>query len=94
MLELSYINEQGAEQRWIHGFYAYEHVTPELPHSCNSCLLDHDRVTPGNWYTYESGNLFQLPTGFHPTRITQIRFYASGHEYEVLVGEVSLLGER
>lgn len=93
MLELTYLNEGGAEQRWIHGFYSFEHVNPEVPRTCSSCLSDHDRITPGNWYTYESGNLFQLPEGFRPTQITQIRFYASGHEYEVLVGEVSLLGE-
>jgi hypothetical protein len=94
MLELTYLNELGIEQRWIHGFYAFEHGdTTNLPRACDSCLIEHERLTPGNWYTYESGNLFDLPEGFRPTKLKQIRFYASGHEYEVAIGEVSLLGE-
>jgi hypothetical protein len=94
MLELTYLNEIGAEQRWIHGFYAYEHGNSDVPISCNSCLIEHDRITPGNWYSYESGNLFALPEGFRPTKLLQVRFYASGHEYETVVSEVSLLAER
>jgi hypothetical protein len=94
MLELTYLNEVGIEQRWIHGFYAIEHGdTSSLPRACDSCLIEHERITAGNWYTYESGNLFDLPAGFRPTKLKQIRFYASGHEYEVAIGEVSLLGE-
>jgi hypothetical protein len=94
MLELSYLNDFGLEQRWIHGFYAFEHVNPEVPRTCDSCLTEHERITPGNWYTYESGNLFELPEGFRPARLMQIRFYSSGHEYDVTVGEIALLGER
>jgi hypothetical protein len=94
MLELSYINEYGNPQRWIHGFYAYEHANPEVPRTCDSCLIPHDRITPENWYTFESANLFSLPEGYRPTRLTQIRFYSSGHAYQAVVGEVSLLAER
>lgn len=94
MLELTFLNELGAEQRWIHGFYAYEHGNTDVPTTCNSCLIPHDRIIPGNWYTYESGNLFTLPEGFRPTKLLQVRFYASGHEYETIVSEVSLLAER
>jgi len=94
MMELTYLNEYGQTQRWIHGFYAYEHVNADLPRSCNSCLIEHDRVTAGNWYTYESANLFRLPEGFRPTRLQKMRFYVSGHEYDVLVSEIALLGER
>ncbi|HLA43687.1 MAG TPA: hypothetical protein VJZ27_09645, partial [Aggregatilineales bacterium] len=94
MLELTYLNEFGQKQRWIHGFYTFEHTNPDLPRACNSCLLEHDRITAGNWYIFESQNLFELPEGFRPTRLEKIRFYAAGHEYEVLVDEVAVLGER
>lgn len=93
MVELSYINEDGNPDRWIHGFYAYEHVANNLPRSCDSCLIEHDRITPGNWYIYESNNLLELPEGRRPMHLEQIRFYASGHEYETLVGEMGLVGE-
>ncbi len=35
-----------------------------------------------------------LPEGRRPTTITRIEFYASGHGYEVAIGEVSLVAER
>lgn len=94
MLEITYLNEVGVRQRWIHGFYSYDHGNADVPRTCNSCLINHDRVLPDHWYTYESGNLFDLPEGFRPSRIEQIRWYVSGHEYNVLVGEVALLAER
>lgn len=93
MVELTYLNEQGQRQRWIHGFYAFDDGVSSVPRACNSCLIEHDRITPGAWYTYESGNLFQLPATYRPAKLLQVRFYASGHEYETLVGEVSLLAE-
>jgi len=94
MLELTYLNEFGVEQRWIHGFYSFEHTNPNFPLACVSCLIEHDRITPNTWYTYESGNLLDLPENFRPTRLQRLRFYASGHAYEVAIGEVSLLAER
>ncbi|MFP4322988.1 MAG: hypothetical protein ACLFTK_11095 [Anaerolineales bacterium] len=94
MLELTYLNEIGIQQRWIHGFWSYQHNNLDIPLTCNSCLIPHDRIPPGNWHTYESANLFELPDGFKPSRLQQIRFYAAGHEYEVYVGEIALLAER
>jgi hypothetical protein len=94
MVELSYLNEFGFEQRWIHGFYAFDHGNTEVPLACNSCLTNHERINGGSWYTFESANLLNLPEGFRPTRLLQIRFYISGHEYDVAISELSLLAER
>jgi hypothetical protein len=45
------------------------------------------------WYTYDSGNWFNLlPPGKRPVAISNVQFYASGHQYDVYVGEVALLG--
>lgn len=91
MLYMDYIDQNGAPQRWYHGFY---YLTPQtgFPLSCNSCRQDHDRVNEKSWYTYESGNLFALlgPSQI-PSTVLTVQFYASGHQYDVAVGEVTLL---
>ena len=50
-----------------------------------------------SWYTYDSGNLLSLFPG-EPERqirsIVGVWFYASGHEYDVQVSEVSLLAQQ
>src|SRR5690606_32162478 len=89
MVEISYLNEWGQPRTWIQGFYALsDGAVPGTRDRCDTCLQPHERVTGGNWYTFESGNLFNLQEGFRPTTITQIRFYTSGHAYDVYVGEV------
>lgn len=91
MLYMDYIDQNGLPQRWYHGFY---YLAPQtgFPLSCNSCRQDHDRVNEKSWYTYESGNLFALlgPSQI-PETILTVQFYASGHQYDVTVGEVTLL---
>lgn len=95
MLRLYYKNEYGQDMEWIHGFYSFNYTPGDgTPIQCDTCLTPHDQITPGNWYTYESPNLMNLPEGRRPTTITRIEFYASGHGYEVAIGEVSLVAER
>jgi hypothetical protein len=44
------------------------------------------------WHTFESGNLADiLPDEVKMHTLKEIRFYASGHAYDVFVDEVSLL---
>ncbi|MBZ0306758.1 MAG: hypothetical protein K8I82_11880, partial [Anaerolineae bacterium] len=80
MLRLYYKNEYGQDMEWIHGFYSFNYTPGDgTPIQCDTCLTPHDQITPGNWYTYESPNLMNLPEGRRPTTITRIEFYASGH---------------
>ncbi len=53
---------------------------------------EHDRINEKSWFTYESGNLFALlgPSQV-PRSILNVQFYASGHQYDVSLGEISLL---
>ncbi len=93
MLRMDYIPVNGGDPvSWFHGFYAFVEPNRFLPQSCASCNEQHEQINPNVWYTYESHNLKET---FAPERVPQsilnLRFYASGHEYEVYVSEVALL---
>jgi hypothetical protein len=93
MIHIVYTDTNGVTGReWYQGFYAtldplYESYKPR----CASCTQDHQQINQDVWYTYESGNLLNiLPAEARPAAINRIEFYASGHQYNVYVGEVSL----
>jgi hypothetical protein len=93
MLRVDYRDENGLGQRWFHGFYATLNPQLNYPLSCDSCASEHEQVNEKVWYTYDSGNWFNLfPPGKRPVAISNVQFYASGHQYDVYVGEVALLG--
>lgn len=92
MLHISYIDRDGNSREWYHGFYASSPPGATYPRTCDQCLQPHELINKGAWYTYESGNLVtDWPEDLRPGTIKQIEFYASGHEYDVLLGEVALL---
>jgi hypothetical protein len=95
MLRLNFRDEKGDEHRWYHGFYAFvAFVDPQrnVPFQCNSCSQEHEFINEKVWYTYDSENLFTLiPPDQRPKTIISVQFYASGHQYDVYVGEVALL---
>lgn len=98
MLKMDYVDTNGNEQEWFHGFYArVDPLQANYPLRCASCRLEHQRILEKTWYTYESENLFTLlpadpqNPGQRPASILNIRFYASGHQYDVYVSELSLL---
>lgn len=92
MLRMDYIDVNGQPQQWYHGFYTVTNPSLGWPLSCASCTQEHDPVNANTWYTYESDNLYALiPTSRRPRSIQRVRIYASGHEYDVYVSEVSLL---
>ena len=91
MLHLKYLDRDGNPREWYHGFYA--EYTPNVGSQiCASCLERHEQINKNAWYTYESGNLFtDWPEGLRPGAIQEVEFYASGHEYDVMLNEVSLV---
>lgn len=91
MLEIAFIDRAGVLQRWYHGFYVRSDPQLLYPVRCASCVGEHENVNPGAWYRYESENLFSLFTeDERPVAIESVRFYASGHQYDVVVSDVSL----
>ena len=93
MMRMNYLDQAGEERVWIHGFYVTHNPALEYPLRCDSCALDHERLAPNRWHTFESGNLMTLlPAEQKPAVITDFRFYASGHAFKVYVAEMNLLG--
>jgi hypothetical protein len=93
MLRMDYIDDTGKGQRWFHGFYSRE-ADPQSNYRqrCASCIQDHDLINQGAWYTYESPNLLTLLEETPPVSIVSIWFYASGHQWDVRIGEIALIG--
>jgi hypothetical protein len=94
MVVIEYPNPYDPSQRmrWIHGFYTKYDQAVGWPLRCDSCGQDHEKLNQDTWYTFTSGNLLQLlPVDQRPNAIYSVEFYASGHEYDVLLGEVALL---
>ena len=73
---------------WHHGFYAVSDATYKL--FCDTCRVAHERVNSDVWYFYDSGDLRPQLGG--DKFIKQISVYASGHQYDVAIAEVTLLG--
>jgi len=93
MLRLDYIDANGEPARLFQGFYTT--LDPQLgyPLGCSAeCIQEHQIINQKAWYTYDSGNLFSILTPEkRPSAILNLRFYASGHQYDVYVGEVAVL---
>ncbi|HVO69846.1 MAG TPA: hypothetical protein VMT24_07365 [Aggregatilineaceae bacterium] len=91
MLKLTYLDQDGNARVWYHGFYT--EAEPNVGRTiCDSCWEPHQQINQDAWYTYESGNLFtDWPEGQRPGAIQQVEFYSSGHQYDVMLSEVSLV---
>lgn len=92
MIHIKYTDTNGIAREWYQGFYALlDPLYDSYKSRCASCTQDHQQINGDVWYTYESGNLFiVLPEDARPATISKIEFYASGHQYDVYVGELSL----
>lgn len=91
MLRVNYIDVNGSERAWFQGFYALSSPSLGYPPRCESCTQDHLQINPRVLYTYRTGNLFAtIPASARPVRITSVEFYASGHQYDVLVNEIGM----
>ncbi len=84
--EIQYTDIYGKELRWGWGFY-FRDPPPEWP------LFGGEKIAPRVWYSYESPNLMELLADTRPAYIHSIRVYASGWNYESLLGEISLVAE-
>jgi len=93
MLRMAYEDRDGNDFEWVHGFYA--EATPNVGRTtCDTCLEPHEQINKEAWYVYESPNLLtDLPQDRRPALIEELRFTASGHKVDVMVGEVSLIAQ-
>jgi hypothetical protein len=90
MLLIAYTDVNGNKQEWRQGFYyASDSVLGYPPRFLGG--NDHLQINEQVWYTFESGNLFNLiPSTIRPAQIDSVEFYASGHQYDIFVSEMSL----
>jgi hypothetical protein len=93
MLRMDYVPQSGgAAVSWIHGFYSFILPGTNNPPRCDSCPEVHDIIRDNAWYSYDTGNLMVLlPQQLRPRSILNLRFYASGHEYDVYMSDIALL---
>jgi hypothetical protein len=94
MIKMKYLDPQGREQEYRHGFYAFHDPGAGYPTTCQTCRIDHERINIRNWYTYESGNLITQAPAQRPIHITELSFYASGWAYRIYVSEVVIRASR
>lgn len=91
MVRMVYRNTSGALQEYVQGFYYDSNATLGYPPRCDTCIQDHREINERVWYTFETGNLFSLiSSSSRPAQILSVEFYASGHQYDLFVSEISL----
>jgi hypothetical protein len=99
MLRLDYLVEDDltgnlVQGELIYGFYAVPGPSDPYDATCASCRQNHVRVQDKVWYSFDSGNIFTLFTpDQRPVAISRLRFYASGHEYDVSISRMELIAE-
>ena len=92
MVQVKFIDVNGNPGEWIHGIYARLDPGTNAPRRCATCLDNHLQIYEKTWYVYNSENLFTLfQESQRPAVVTEVVFYASGHQYDVYVDEVALL---
>lgn len=95
MLHIMYTMEDSPLNRrgnWFRGFYYEGQPSGTHKKICASCLQEHVDTNPSVWHTFDSGNLLNLiAEDRRPAFINAIRFYASGHQFDTIVSEMTLL---
>ncbi len=87
ILLIDYKDIYGTDRQWRHGFYIGEPASDWLLHPWT------ERVPPGSWRMYDSGNLVEELADAPPAIIKRLIIYASGHSFHAMVTEVELLAQ-
>lgn len=98
-VRLEYVDANGVDQVWQHGFYATGEVNDNTtPGACISCAViqsNHERVPLGQDYFYEVDLRAELARqgALPPSFVKSISLIASGHSFITDVVDVSLVVE-
>ncbi len=99
MVDITFVDKGGGERHWLKGFYYRFNENPAFGltscPSCNAVSSDHERVTVGQWTTYDSPNLLEVfsRSGVSVVTIKSIAIYGAGHIFDSKVTEVELLAQ-
>ena len=92
MIRLDFSDSLPVGRHWIRGFHFEKEVESDFPTRCGTCIQEHLIINKRVWYTFESENLLTLIEEVdRPERLHSIEFYASGHQFDAVIGEVMLL---
>jgi hypothetical protein len=92
IVRLDYKDRWGNDQFWTHGFYYQNQAGYDVWQNRWGQPLG-EQIPRAVWYPFESGNLLELLGESGPARITGLKVYASGWNYDSLVTEVQLIVE-
>jgi len=87
IVRLDYKDIHGNDHDWVHGLYIGDPADGWPIHGW------HERVEPGVWQPYSTGNLMEALSEMPPALIKSVRIYASGHSFHAQVTEVELLAQ-
>lgn len=92
MIRIDYQDSLPVSRHWIRGFHFDKEVDSDLLTRCGTCIQEHLIINKRVWYTFESENLLTLIDEVdRPERLTGLQFYASGHQFDTIVGEILVL---
>jgi hypothetical protein len=98
-IRIDYVDENGANQIWQHGFYASGVVDDNTtPGACVSCAViqsNHEQIPQGQDYFFEVDLREELARqgAVPPRSIENISLIASGHSFATEIIEVALMVE-
>jgi hypothetical protein len=93
MVALHYTSRNGEDHWWRQGFFAIRPDSDAWPLRCDTCPGLHQQLNKDEWFIFDSGDLFaQFPAPLQPASISELRVYASGHQFDVAIAEFALLG--
>jgi hypothetical protein len=98
-VRIDYVNENGVNQIWQHGFYASGIIDDNTtPGACVSCAViqgNHEQVPQGQDYFYEVDLREELARqgALPPRSINSISLISSGHSFATEVVDVALMVE-
>lgn len=87
IVRLDYRDIHGNDREWLRGLYIGEPADGWPIHGW------HERVEPGTWQPFSTGNLMEELSDTPPASIKSVRIYASGHSFHAQVTEVELLAQ-
>jgi hypothetical protein len=96
MLMLEYHTNNSPEiQQWHQGFFAKRPADDNSIRICETCPREHEQISLNAWYIYDTGDLMvQFPENKKPASLIKVRIYASGHQFDAAIAELSVLGGR
>ena len=87
IVRMDYKDVSGTDHEWLHGFYIGN------PAEDWDIKGWQEKVEPGTWQPYTSGNLMEELGTTPPALVQSVTIYASGHSFNAMVTEVELLAQ-